>query len=700
MCRSKAKVTLTGCRLPLRTALFVQKNSGGEIVKNSRKTILILACLGAICLLVFGLTACNNSSPHIHNYVNLECVNCGETSTECFSFTLLRDGTYEITVKNANNLPSNIKIPAIYNKKAVTSIGSYAFSGCSSLTSIEIPNSVTLIGERAFGVCGSLTLVVIPDSVTSIGSGAFNGCSGLTSVVIGNSVTSIGSYAFFDCYKLVEVINNSPYITVAKGDLSNGFIGYYALSVSNCDVSYISKLSNDNGFIIYTDNSEKILVGYTGSETNLVLPNYITKINRYAFSACSGLTSVEIPNSITSIGDRAFYDCSSLTSVVIPNSVTLIGERAFGGCSSLTSVVIGNSVTSIGGYAFWWCVSLTSVEIGDSVTSIGESAFYGCSNLKEVNCLGTIDQWAQIEFGDYDANPLYYTKQLKINGEVVTEVNLTTATKIGSYAFYRCGGLTSVVIPNSVTTISERAFYGCSRLTSIEIPNSVTSIGEGAFANCIGLTSVVIGDSVTSIGDRAFCYCFNLTSVIVSENNQCYSSYNGDLYNKDKTTLINYAMGKSKTSPEFSIPYGVTSIGDWAFDGCSSLTSVVIPNSVTSIGNYAFNGCNGLTSVEIPNSVTSIGERAFGSCYGLTSVVIPNSATSIGNYAFYCCYSLTSVVIGDSVTSIGERAFGHCTKLKNIYYAGTQEEWDKITKNRDWDCYAVDYTITYNYKGE
>ncbi|MBR3864669.1 MAG: leucine-rich repeat domain-containing protein, partial [Clostridia bacterium] len=219
---------MTGCRLPLRTALFVQKNSGGEIVKNSRKTILILACLGAICLLVFGLTACNNSSPHIHNYVNLECVNCGETSTECFSFTLLRDGTYEITVKNANNLPSNIKIPAIYNKKAVTSIGSYAFSGCSSLTSIEIPNSVTLIGERAFGVCGSLTLVVIPDSVTSIGSGAFNGCSGLTSVVIGNSVTSIGSYAFFDCYKLVEVINNSPYITVAKGDLSNGFIGYYA----------------------------------------------------------------------------------------------------------------------------------------------------------------------------------------------------------------------------------------------------------------------------------------------------------------------------------------------------------------------------------------------------------------------------------------------------------------------------------------
>ena len=162
MCRSKAKVTLIGCRLPLRTALFVQKNSEGEIMKNSRKTILILACLGAICLLVFGLTACNNSSFHIHNFVNLECVNCGETSTECFSFTLLSDGTYAITVKNANNLPSNIKIPAIYNKKAVTSIGSYAFAGCSGLTSIEIPNSVT----------------------------------------------SIGYYAFYDCYKLVEVINN------------------------------------------------------------------------------------------------------------------------------------------------------------------------------------------------------------------------------------------------------------------------------------------------------------------------------------------------------------------------------------------------------------------------------------------------------------------------------------------------------------
>ena len=180
----------------------------------------------------------------------------------------------------------------------------------------------------------------------------------------------------------------------------------------------------------------------------------VTSIGDYAFSYCSGLTSVTIPNSVTSIGGSVFYGCSGLTSVTIGNSVTSIGGFEFYGCSALTSVTIGNSVTSIGGFAFAYCSALTSVTIGNSVTSIGVGAFHGCS------------------------------------------------------------GLTSVTIPNSVTSIGERAFYGCSGLTSVTIPNSVTSIGNEAFYACSGLTSVTIPNSVTSIGDRAFYECLNLSSLI------------------------------------------------------------------------------------------------------------------------------------------------------------------------------------------
>ena len=270
-----------------------------------------------------------------------------------------------------------------------------------------------------------------------------------------------------------------------------------------------------------------------------------------------------------------------------------------------------------------------------------------------------------------------------------------SVTSIGRWAFGYCESLTSVTIPDSVTSIGSCAFYDCTGLTSITIPDSVTSIGNGAFYNCTGLTSVTIPDSVTSIGDEAFNNCTRLTSITVKEGNPNYSSDEyGVLFNKDKTLLIQYPIGNKRTS--YTIPDSVTSIGDWAFAQCTSLTSVTIGNSVTSIGEAAFWLCTSLTSVTIGNSVTSIGSSAFWCCTGLTSITIPDSVTSIGDYAFIYCTGLTRVTIPDSVTSIGDNAFISCTSLTDVYYTGSKEDWNKISIGLYNGC-LTNATIHYNY---
>ena len=433
-----------------------------------------------------------------------------------------------------------------------------------------------------------------------------------------------------------EVIYTTKYGYPIELNITEGFGGDL---MSHTYENGYGRISFDNDVVSIPNEAFKNCT----TLTTIVLPNSLSTINSSAFENCTSLTSITIPDSVTKIGESAFSDCNSLTSITIPDSVTLIGSRAFYGCTSLTSVTIGNGVTEIGSYTFYNCTSLTSLTIPDSVT------------------------------------------------------------EIGSYAFMDCTSLTSITIPDSVTTIGSRAFYGCTSLTSVTIGNGVTKIGGYTFYNCTGelivncnipsattlesgafygadFTKVSIGDSVTEIGSYAFYDCTSLTRFngkFASEDNRCLI-FNGELVAFARAGLTEYA-----------IPYSVTTIGGYAFTGCTSLTSITIPDSVTEIGYSVFEYCDSLTSITIPDSVTTIGSRAFYGCTSLTSVTIGNGVTSIGSSAFSGCTGelivncnipsatypdggafyeadFTKVTISNSVTTIGSYAFRDCTSLTSL----------------------------------
>ena len=269
-----------------------------------------------------------------------------------YNIISVADRTCEVTsgdVKYAGDIVIPSSVVYKNNTVSVIKIRESAFIDCSSLTSIEIPNSITSIGGGAFAYCTSLTSIEIPNSVTSIEKSTFEKCSSLTSVEIPNSVTSIGNYAFSECSSLTS-------IEIPNSVTSIGYSAFYRCS----------------------------------SLTSIEIPNSVTSIGYSAFRNCSSLTSIEIPNSVTNIGSEAFCGCSSLTSIEIPNSVTSIGDAAFSTCSSLTSIEIPNSVTSIGSSAFAYCTSLSEIQLSENLTRLDYGLFYGCTSLKSLTIPGSI----------------------------------------------------------------------------------------------------------------------------------------------------------------------------------------------------------------------------------------------------------------------------------------------------------------------
>jgi hypothetical protein len=375
---------------------------------------------------------------------------------------------------------------------------------------------------------------------------------------------------------------------------------------------------------------------------------------------------------VTAIGDLAFFNCLQLTSITIPKSVTTIGTQAFS-CTGLTNITIPNGVILIGDHAFYGNLLLTCVTIPNSVTYISEEAFDNCSALLAIN-----------------VDPLngFYSS---LDG-VLFNKNRTMLMQ------FPCGRAGSYTVPGGVTTIRSFAFANCAGLTNVTIPNGVTAIGSFAFLRCSSLVSIRIPASVTYLGGSDFMICGSLLEITVDPLNACYSSLDGVLFNKNRTTLIEFPEGRTGG---YMIPNGVTTIDYYAFFDCAGLTNITIPNGVTTIQESALNGCSGLSSIRIPASVTTIGIQVFQSCGGLLAITadvgnsfyssvdgvlfnktqttliqfpqgkagsytIPNSVTVIGDQAFLSCNNVINVTIPEGVAVIGEEAFYGSSRLTTV----------------------------------
>ena len=572
-----------------------------------------------------------------------------------------------VTVPNSITSIGNSAFRGCYSlenmtiKNSVTSIGEWAFYNCRSLTKVTISNNVTSIGKWTFAGCSSLKSVTIPNSVISIGKDAFFDCASLTSIVIPGSVISIGESAFSYCKNLTIWVHSLEQVKRWDAEWNRDNRPVKVVEAPKMQ----NKPKEDPDFEI----KNGCLVKYKGDKRNVVIPDGVTCIGDLAFHDCHTIEYVTIPDSVTSIGDRAFQfsnltgivipesvtsigkyafsSCPHLTirvhsldqvkqwdttewcsfgrpvqieatdrhkkdprfeiiggrlvkykgnetKVVIPNIVTDIGEEAFSGFSNLTSVTIPNGVTYIGEGAFRGCSSLTNITIPNSVTYIAIFAFDFCDSLTDVYYTGTKEEWSKIEIDCFDntlENATIHFQSLAKKKNVAVDPDFEI--KNGCLVKYK-GNKEDVVIPDGVTSIGDYVFpFLLFHLKSVTIPNSVTYIGS----NTLNPYS-------------------SLTSITVDKDNRNYKSIDGNLYTKDGTTLIQYAIGKKDTA--FVIPDGVTSIGYRSFFDCTNLTSITIPDSVTSIGETAFAGCYSLTSIIIPKNVTSIGRMAFSGCKKLT----------------------------------------------------------------------------------
>lgn len=616
----------------------------------------------------------------------------------------------------------------------VTSIGSSAFEGCSSLTALSIPNSVTEIGYSAFHGCSSMASVNIPTGVKSIHGQTFWGCSSLESIIIPFTVTSIDNYAFMGCSSLTSITIPKS-VTEIRQFTFAGCTNLTSIIVESGNTKYDSR-NNCNAIIETKTNT--LIQGCSST----IIPSSVTSIGNYAFYRITNLTSITIPESITEIDNGAFSGCSGLTTISLPKNLTTLKSQTFWECIALKSITLPQNLTSIESSAFLDCSSLQFINIPKGVSVLDENSFLGCTSLKEVifedgsedlllgynafndSPLETVYLGRNLTYSHSGSGIFYASETLKslTIGDNVTEVktyqfencdNLTSVvmgngvTKIGSQAFCSCSNLASVEHSASNLVLESQAFDGCVSLKSFDL-DGVISIGDGAFQNT-GLESIHFPASVQSVGYVPFSgmkrlktitvakdfnadlkwgmpNCTAIENITVEEGNTRYDSReNCNALLQKETTDVFLLVGTKKSF----IPSGVTIIGPYAFMSIPVSEDIVIPNSVKRILGYAFAGTKP-ESITCQSVVPPVLEgQVFADVDTSTPLYVP--AASISDYSTATGWSeFTNILPIDENIVINDNTeeFQNARNLYNVNITYT-----RTLPNLEWNSLFVPFEI-------
>ncbi|MBN2653196.1 MAG: leucine-rich repeat protein [Spirochaetales bacterium] len=629
-----------------------------------------------------------------------------------FTFTAnYMSKTWSVAASN-NEISGEIIIPEQIEGWNVTEIGYGGFRDLQSVTSFELPSTITSIKSWAFSGCTNITTFKIhSEQVPTTESSFIQNHPNLKEIRVKEEL--IENYRSDDNWKSFGtkiIALNWPESTIIQDNFkftANYETKTWAISAANSELTgditipeqllgwKITEIDKE-GFrnsskiasVTINENITKIRGGFYNSSITELIINSDTppEITNWSLSLPDTFSQIVVPEGKADIYQNAnvwssykrrikepswpdymtidgnlkfranFYDKTAEVSlintevsgeIVIPDNLQnlkVTSFRNFSNTKNITSVTIGNNITEIPSSAFSGCTNLATINIPNSVLNIGSYAFMNCEQLKTVNIPSSL---AEIKNGTF-----YNCKSLE-----TVEIP-ATVTKLGYQAFYLCASLDNVTLPDSIKVIEQETFRGCSNLRSVELPETLQRIENLSFSGCSKLTQITIPESVNFIGESSFSGCKNLTQINIPSL---------------VTTIEGYTFANCSSLEQINIPETITSFGEGAFLGCSKITQINIPNAITRIENNTFNRCSELKDIILPENLTYIGSYAFSECQKLENITIPESVSVIGAGAFNWCLNLSQINIPNSLTVIEESTFKH-TKLSSITIPSSVKE--------------------------
>ena len=502
----------------------------------------------------------------------------------------------------------------------------------------------------------------------------------------------------------------------------------------------VTKASTVGSFQIVGDT----LTAYSGSESNVTVPDGVRVIGKEAFKGNTGIITVTLPSTVEEIDYRAFFGCTNLKSINLPETLKILEEGVFQNCKNLATTGCANvlpaAIEAVGKKAFYSCSLLAgALVLPKGLTTLGEDSFYGCASLSGLTMQDGFNGLAAAG-GQFNGCDGLHTVTLSSD---LTELpprtffdcgltelpDLKNVSSIGHACFQRNDKLTEITIPESVTTLAGNAFAYCNGLKKITVLGDpaqgsgafskntaltefvapkLTSIGKNAFEGCTALTTFTVPDNITLIDDYAFksCsalkelvfpatykaptltmgllvfqFCKAFTGIVVQDGANLRLDSDGVLFSGDGKTLIGTVDTFAATS--YTVPEGVEHISGYAFYKKTKLAEVTLPESLKSIGDSAFLGCTALKAVVLPAGLETLGTYAFSECSALTTVDLGDTLTAIPDCAFNKCTALTKVELPATVTSIASKAFYSDSKLTAVTFP---EGLTEIGKSAFYGC--------------